>query len=152
MSARLGKPAVMDVQRPAQPTDIMPTAQLPVTNASPAGLEVPQPLPEQPQQPQTIQQPKIKGGKGPIVAIILIVFVVLLLIGGAVFYYLRSRASSGTVPITQAPAAQIPVADDGYTDPADIDATVQKIDGALTNLNDSTDFGASDLNDSTIGL
>lgn len=139
--------AVMDIQRPVAP-------QTPPQNEM-----VPPPDPQQPLQPQAPVPPEApqtpqsteKHGrrKGPIIAIILVIVVVLALIGGAVFYYVSQNKVEE--PAEQTPI-ETPVTDDGYIGPEDIDATVQKIDGALTNLNDSADFGADDLNDSTLGL
>lgn len=140
--------AVMDVQRPVsspQPSiDIIPPAPKP---PAPNGNQDPS-LPPQTPQEQTTKKPGRR--KGPIIAIVAVVVVVLLLIAAAVVFYLNSQNK------TEEPAAETPtetpLVDDGYVDPADIDAAVQKIDSSLTNLNDSTDFGADDLNDSTLGL
>lgn len=138
--------AVMDVQRPVSqpqpPIDIIPPApQQPAPDNQ--GPSLP---------PQTPQQTPNKPGrrKGVIIAIVAVIVAALLLIAGVVFFYLSSQNKTEE-PVAETPT-ETPLVDDGYVDPADIDAAVQKIDSSLTNLNDSTDFGADDLNDSTLGL
>lgn len=138
--------AVMDIQRPTMPppTNVVPS-QPPQQPAPNGGTEPPLP-PQPPQMPEA----KPSRRKGPIIAIILVVLVVLALIAGAVVFYLQSQKK--TEEPTAQTSTETPIEDDGYIDPNDVDATVQKIDAALTNLNDSADFGADDLNDSTLGL
>lgn len=141
MSQYMSNAVVMDVQRPVTlpPTNIIPP---PPTQ----GLGPETPLP--PSQTPEIKKPGRR--KGPIIAIIAIVITVLILIAGAVFFYLRTQ-NAAEEPAAQAPI-EAPIEDDGTVDPEDIDAAVQKIDGSLTNLNDSADFGADDLNDTTLGF
>lgn len=147
MNRYMTSSAVMDVQRPVAP---------PPSGVTPPPAPPQQPMPPQvpaaPEVPQTPLQPEPqkRSRKGLIIAIIMVVVIALCLIAGAVFMYLRSQNKADEPALQNPTPAQS--LDDGHIDPGDIDATVQKIDGALTNLNDSADFGPNDLNDSTLGL
>ncbi len=142
MNRYMTSTVVMDIQRPIAPP---PSDIIPPSNPQP----LPTPTPESPSpKPPEVKKPGRR--KGPIIAIVLTIVVVLGLIAGAVFFYLQSRGKTEE-PVAQTPV-EAPLLDDGQVDPEDIDVVVQKIDGSLTNLNDSADFGADDLNDSTLGL
>lgn len=81
--------------------------------------------------------------KGPIGAVIAAVVIAVLLAGLTVFAYLQSKDSK---------TASNKSAQTTKMSGKDVDATSSQIDSSIQSASDATDFGATDLSDSALGL
>lgn len=151
------QPAVAEAPSPVTPT-ITPETSAPIqpiineqpvqeppatSNSGETKPEDNKPVPDQPQ-PQKPHEPH-KGA--PTVAIVIAIIVAIGLAGVVIFAYMQSRNSdtierTDTQSLTEKPQASV----------TDVDTASQEIDSELEKANDSTDFAANDLDDSTLGL
>lgn len=113
------------------------------------GMQVsPEAPANEPNQPGSTPKPP-KKKKGIIIAIVLAVLVVLALIAAAGYWYIQSNQTD-PAPVTDTSVST--EVDDGRVGVDDVDATVEAIDTNLNSIDDSQDFGQSDLTDNSIGL
>ncbi len=159
-----------DIKRPQQQLrpDVLTAQPLQAQPAPSQPLQQPQPLdtpaavigqtPQEQKQHSSMnhkmnkQTNKPKRKKGPIVAIILAIIVTAGLIGAAAYVYMQSRSKTDAPVATDTSQAAEDQTADGQLEVDDIDATISEIDTQLGTINDSTDFGANDLSDQTLGL
>lgn len=154
---------VMDIQRPSQV--ISPQADISASPTQPAPQQFvpnsPEPIqptvdtqeigaPNYNQQHVSLNKQVNKKRRGLVVLIILVVVITLGLIAAAGYWYWQSQSDKSTP--TETVQSTEPTTDDGVVDETDIDATTDEVDDALNSLDDSADFGSSDLSDDGIGL
>lgn len=90
-----------------------------------------------------------KSHKGTV--ILIVVLLALALIGGAVFAYIQTNKKV-TPATTQANPVKTTQPTDAKANAADIDKTSNDLDASLKKVDDTKDYSANDLSDTTLGL
>lgn len=151
-------PAPSDVEMPADDVPPAPLAATPeptepmANPASPTGKTLQELLAEEEARNPSLMPSSQsgKGGKGKSVTIIVIVLLMLALIGGAVFAYIQTNKK--VKPATDNTSTTAPAATTTTVSGTDIDKTSSDLDASLKKVDDTKDYTANDLTDTTLGL
>lgn len=150
---------------PISPASVEPTASMPEAStdetADPPIEEKSSEVPVKPT-PEAIEEPKFEAKvmpastdrpaaqKGRGVVILIAVIFALALVAGAAYAYVQNKKEVTKATSTAAPATKTPAKNPATA--KDVEKTSSDIDASLKKVNDTTDYQASDLSDTTLGL